>query len=647
MVRNIANMRTRFNLCFVLIALGGGAALLWGQAASPKDIFAQKLIDKTLAKHHPEVTYLGLHLIPPSGSQSIIAAATQRSKIGNKSSCSDLKIIQEGIPVLEMKGNSSSVLEPLHDDSGRTIGLAVIGLTFGVGQESQAARAGREVVQEIEQQIPSKAALFETSGSDAASSHVLHIQRVLLVSIDGFHALDLANFIKLKPNSTLGQLSRSGITYTQTSTSKPSDSFPGLLSMVTGGSPLSTGVWYEGSYARNLSPPGSHCQVVGTQVVWDGSIDKTPKTLDAGGGIDPAKLPLDPAKGCTPVYPHNYLRVNTIFDVVHSAGLGTAWIDKHPSYEMVNGPSDQGVDDLFTPELAGTRAAKDVSAAEAYDDIKVSALINEIHGKDHTGARAARVPAVFGMTFQAVSQGERLHGYSDASGAPGAALADAINHTDQSLGKVVSALKAEGLLGSTLIIITAKHGQSPIDRSKRKIIADTIIPRLINNMQKGLLALAYQDGDLASIWLTDESQTAKVAAMLNEPANQAEIGAERILFGESLRLAYGDPVKDKRTPDIIIVPVLGDIYADPGDKIVAAHGGFNTQDTNVALLVSNPGMGPEVIKTPVQTTQIAPTILAALGLNPQDLQAVRKEKTSVLPGLFNRTGSATEVLAVR
>ncbi|MGH9355378.1 MAG: hypothetical protein ACRD10_04545, partial [Terriglobia bacterium] len=171
------------------------------------------------------------------------------------------------------------------------------------------------------------------------------------------------------------------------------------------------------------------------------------------------------------------------------------------------------------------------------------------------------------------------------------------------------------------------------DRSKRKIIAKTIIPGLINRMQKGLVALAFQDGNLASIWLTDESQTGKVAAMLSEPVNQAKIGAERILFGESLKLFYNDPLQDKRSPDIIVVPNLGNMYADTEDTIVMAHGGFSDQDTNVALLVSNPGIEPEMIKTPVQTTQIAPTILTFLKLNPLDLQAVQKEKTTVLPGL--------------
>ncbi|MGH9355380.1 MAG: alkaline phosphatase family protein, partial [Terriglobia bacterium] len=378
------------------------------------------------------------------------------------------------------------------------------------------------------------------------------VQHVILVSIDGLHALDLANFIKANPASTLAQLSRTAITYTDASTSKPSDSFPGLISMVTGGSPISTGVWYEGSYARSLSPAGSDCKVVGTEVVWDGSMDKKPRTFDAGGGVDPAKLPLDPSKGCTPVYPYDYLRVNTIFEVAHAAGLRTAWIDKHPTYEMVNGPSGHGVDDLFTPELTATRTSKDYKAAEAYDDIKVGALINEIHGKEHSGARSVGVPAIFGMTFQAVGQGQRQDAYFDASGAPSALLEDTISHTDKSLGEIVSALKSQGLLNSTVIVITAKHGQSPIDRSKRKIIADTIIPSLIDGMQKGLLALAYQDGDLASIWLHDESQTAAVAAMLSEPANQAKICAERILFGGSLKLYYNDPAEDKRTPDIIV-----------------------------------------------------------------------------------------------
>lgn len=56
-----------------------------------------------------------------------------------------------------------------------------------------------------------------------------NIRHVLLVSVDGLHALDLANYVNTHGDSTLAGLSRHGITYTNDSTSSPSDSFPGWL----------------------------------------------------------------------------------------------------------------------------------------------------------------------------------------------------------------------------------------------------------------------------------------------------------------------------------------------------------------------------------------------------------------------------------
>jgi hypothetical protein len=129
-----------------------------------------------------------------------------------------------------------------------------------------------------------------------------------------------------------------------------------------------------------------------------------------------------------------------------------------------------------------------------------------------------------------------------------------IEHTDQSIGKMVSALKARGLFDSTLIIITAKHAQAPIDRSKRRIIDDTIIPNLVNRVQSGLIALSYADGNITSIWLTDQSQTGKVAETLSQPANQSAAGIQKVLWGESLKLMTNDPVQDIRVPDIVVIP---------------------------------------------------------------------------------------------
>jgi hypothetical protein len=51
------------------------------------------------------------------------------------------------------------------------------------------------------------------------------------------------------------------------------------------------------------------------------------------------------------------------------------------------------------------------------------------------------------------------------------------------------------------------------------------------------------------------------------------------------------------------------------------------------LLLSNPNFSPKSLLSPVQTKQVAPTVLKALGLNPKALQGVQKEGTPVLPGL--------------
>ena len=190
------------------------------------------------------------------------------------------------------------------------------------------------------------------------------VQRILLISIDGFHAVDLASYIKLRPTSALARLSSRGVTYTNASSSFPSNSWPGLTALVTGGTSVSTGILFENNYDRSLSPPGSDCSTRGTEVVYDGSIDIDNKALDGGGGIDPAKLPRDPARGCKPVYPHEFLRTNTIFEVIREAGGRTAWSDKHLAYEFTNGPSGRGVVDLYTPEVRNASASRQPDRAK-------------------------------------------------------------------------------------------------------------------------------------------------------------------------------------------------------------------------------------------------------------------------------------------
>jgi Type I phosphodiesterase / nucleotide pyrophosphatase len=507
----------------------------------------------------------------------------------------------------------------------------------------------------------STCAILPTAQAEDGNIKVKH---VLLISVDGLHALDLSTYIENHQQSALAQLSRHGITFTNAATSQPSDSFPGLAALVTGGSPITTGFWYDDTYNRALSPPkqtdglgnpGGACPgKIGTNVAWDEAIDFDLTKLDGGGGINPSFLTRDPSNNCAIIMPHQYLRVNTIFEVVKASGGTTAWTDKHPSYEWTNGPSGKGVDDFFGPEInsipvplpqfAGCSPVPfvdttpddgwttDLHNIQCYDSLHVQAVLNQIDGYNHDRSHHVGVPTLFGTNFQAVSVGEKLKGsgYLDVIGTPSEGLTSELDFVDQSLGQFVEELEKQGLLDSTLIIVGAKHGQSPIDISKRTGIGGGQPAATIGAADAFDIS---DDGSL--IWLTDPSLTPSVVATLSDPSNQQALGIQEIFALQSLRNKFNDPRKDPRTPDIVLKVNTGVIFT--GGSKIAEHGGLNEDDVHVALLISLPSIKHNVVKTLVTNQQVAPTIIKALGFDPGQLQAVQREHITVLPFLFSDT----------
>ena len=144
------------------IALALLVSLLFARQlpAQGKDSFAQRLVNEVSAKHKPALIYLGLHGETPKSKKSVIFASTDSGKIGKKSSCADLHVVEKGIPVMELKGKSTTVLERLLDSSGKTVGLIVVGFNFTDGQEAEAAKLAKQVGEELAQQIPAKSKLF-------------------------------------------------------------------------------------------------------------------------------------------------------------------------------------------------------------------------------------------------------------------------------------------------------------------------------------------------------------------------------------------------------------------------------------------------------------------------------------------------------
>lgn len=535
-------------------------------------------------------------------------------------------------------------------------------------------------------------------------------KHVLVISVDGLHESDLAWYVAHHPHSALAALVKGGIDYTKAQTTFPSDSFPGMVAQFTGGGAGVSGVYYDDTFNHALLAPGTvDCTSAprGTEVAWTEAADRSqsPIALDAGQKLsaaaltalptnsraqtlgdsaaltkailgmtptpqallDPAALPVDPAT-CTPVYPHNYIKVNTVFDVARAHGLRTAWSDKHPAYEILNGPSGTGIQDLFTPEInsvadsTGDDWTTDNALTKEYDGFKVAAVLNEIDGLDHSGGKHVGTPAVFGMNFQTVSTAEKLPksdgltgGYT-ASGTPGPLLQNAFDYVDAQLGKFVARIAKDGLAKSTTIVLSAKHGQSPINPNALRRVDDGKIIDGINAAWKSahpgagdLVAFAVDDDGML-MWLNNHGAAALAftkhyllthsapANTINDPkgtysTSVSASGLTTVYTGAAADKIVGAPVGDSHAPDLIGIAQHGVVYTG-GVKKIAEHGGAAADDRDVPLIVAGAGVvHGRVYAKSVQTTQIAPSILALLGLDPHALQAVRIAHTAILPGV--------------
>ncbi|MDQ6707371.1 MAG: alkaline phosphatase family protein, partial [Acidobacteriota bacterium] len=285
--------------------------------------------------------------------------------------------------------------------------------------------------------------------------------------------------------------------------------------------------------------------------------------------------------------------------MIHNAGGYTAWSDKHAAYSSVSGPgSGNNVDDYYSPEvnstvipLPGIKTATGLSCSpiadasqtgswtdsfqniQCYDTLKVNAIRNQIDRKKSDGTPYVPVPNLFGMNFQAVSVAQKLieknvgtGGYLDALGTPSAPVLNAIQFVDAAIGSMVSELQTQNISSSTLIVVTAKHGQSPIDPKRFFPIPGhsgtngTSPASLIAGLLPFSESPANPDGigptedDISLLWLADPAQTGSALAILQ--ANEQAVGIGEIFAGNAIAEKFNlpglPPTGDPRTPDIIV-----------------------------------------------------------------------------------------------
>jgi arylsulfatase A-like enzyme len=257
------------------------------------------------------------------------------------------------------------------------------------------------------------------------------------------------------------------------------------------------------------------------------------------------------------------------------------------------------------------------------------------------------------MNFQSVYIGQSVNepgvatgGYQNAAALPTAPLLGQIEFVDASIGDIISALKSAGIYDNTLIIITAKHGESPIDPTR--YVADgtntpaTLLGPAIPYSESPLnpTGIGATEDDVSVLWLVPGASIPAAVQLLEQ--NASAIGLGEIYYGPSLALNFNvgglGSGQDPRSPDIIVTPNVGVTYSS-STTMIGDHGGFAHDDNNVMMLAAFPSFTAQTVSDATTTAQVAPTVLSALGLNPAALDAVQVEGTAVLPGVTGQLGN--------
>jgi arylsulfatase A-like enzyme len=276
------------------------------------------------------------------------------------------------------------------------------------------------------------------------------------------------------------------------------------------------------------------------------------------------------------------------------------------------------------------------------------------------------------MNFQSVSTAQKLNrshfagdggvkglgGYSAGGTAAGPVVAGALDFVDAQLGRIVAAVDPS----DTVIVVSAKHGQSPVDRAQLRLIDDGEITGALNDgwaaanpsATAPLVAFSINDDGML-LWLTDRSERATKFArhflwnyvpkavggsdgngkFVDYSGSVPHSGLREIYAGEEAAELIGVSTRDDRVPDLIGIANIGTVYSNATKiKKIAEHGGNAAQDRHVPIVVWGAGVRHLRVHDRVETTQIAPTVLEALGLPASELKAVKREHTAALPGLF-------------
>ena len=379
-------------------------------------------------------------------------------------------------------------------------------------------------------------------------------KHAVLIFIDGFRA-DLLD-PEIAPH--IAALGRAGTRFANAEVGFPSDSMPGILGPLTGASPRDTGVPYDEYYDRHYKL----------------AIELT-ETVTVPAGLKP----------------HDLLRVPTLFEAAKAKGLKTAFISKHVGYEILQGPSGQGIDRLELPEMAAWKGPFKDYDAQNFETL--------------TGFVVKDGADIAGLYAIAANYAMKDHGVAAAE------TRAAVAEIDAQVARLVDAVAAAGRYDDTVFVLMGDHGDTDTPDAVASKGEGSVVGFLV---EQGIKAAKITADDVMLAWLADPSQAEKAVSLLDTPEARARFGIDRVLGPDALKSMRD--FADDQMPDFVLQVKPGVVYTKLPSTKKAEHGGAFDSDRRVAFVMAGPGVkSGAVVGSKVNIFSTAPTLAKLLGLS--------------------------------
>ncbi len=411
-----------------------------------------------------------------------------------------------------------------------------------------------------------------------SNSSSLKNRIVIVISLDGFpaYALDDPQI----PLPTLRRLATEGAKAVAMVPVNPTVTWPNHTAMVTGVNAAKHSVLYNGLAIRSAGAP----------VRVEPWLDKT-----------------------------ELVKVPTVYDLAHKAGLTTAEVDwvaiqnaKTITWSFAERPKPDGsIERQMISE--GLIAKEDViSFAKApitwRDDIWLKA-----------GLYILRKHQPNLMLFHLLNTDSVQHRYGARSLASNTALA----YADSRVQVILDTLKENGLLERSTILIVSDHGFKTV---KRTISANALLRQkeLLREENGKITCDAYvvPEGGTAMVYITNEARKGELTNKLKEMFANLE-GISRVIAPtEFAQFGYPDPKHNARMADMVLAAKDGYSFSGgtQGEVVkdvdgTGSHGFLNTEPEMNAIFVAwGRGIRKGTQLGTIRNVDVAPTIAALLGI---------------------------------